>query len=105
MRDRAKTRGGARMRFGILGTGIVGQTLGTKLVSMSHEVMMGSRSAGNEKAETWQGSAGAGASVGNFAEAARFGEILLSCTTGTTSLDALRSISPKDLDGKVLIDV
>ena len=29
------------MRIGILGTGIVGQTLGTKLVSLGNEVTLG----------------------------------------------------------------
>ncbi len=93
------------MRFGILGTGMVGQTLGTKLVSMGHEVMMGSRSANNEKTKTWQQSAGAKAETGTFHEAAEFAEILIACTEGETSLDALRTTNGRDLDGKILVDV
>jgi 8-hydroxy-5-deazaflavin:NADPH oxidoreductase len=38
------------MRIGVLGTGMVGQTIATKLVELGHEVTMGARSAGNEKA-------------------------------------------------------
>jgi predicted dinucleotide-binding enzyme len=34
------------MRIAMLGTGGVGRTLGTKLVSLGHEVRMGSRTAG-----------------------------------------------------------
>lgn len=36
-------------RFGVLGTGIVGRMLASKLVSLGHDVRMGSRQAGNEK--------------------------------------------------------
>ncbi len=41
------------MRIGILGTGVVGKTLGTKLVQLGHDVRMGSRKAGNDKAKAW----------------------------------------------------
>ena len=36
------------MRFGILGTGNVGQTIGSKLCSLGYEVRLGARQAGNE---------------------------------------------------------
>ena len=93
------------MRIGILGTGVVGQTIGTKLVSLGHEVRLGSRKAGNEKAKTWAKSAGRGASAGTFADAATFGEIVFNCTSGMGSLEALRQAGAKNLDGKVLVDV
>jgi predicted dinucleotide-binding enzyme len=41
------------MDVGILGTGIVGQTIGTRLVDLGHNVKLGSRSANNEKARAW----------------------------------------------------
>ncbi|MEQ1473013.1 MAG: NAD(P)-binding domain-containing protein, partial [Candidatus Acidiferrum sp.] len=63
------------MKIGIIGTGMVGKTLGTKLVSLGHEVKMGSREAGNAEGATWMKSAGKGASQGTFAEAANFGEM------------------------------
>src|SRR5438270_12965293 len=93
------------MRVGVLGTGTVGTTIGTKLVELGHEVKMGSRSAGNEKAVEWAGGAGEGASEGSFADAASFGEIVFNCTAGTASLDALRSAGSDNLSGKVLVDV
>ena len=37
------------MKIGVLGTGVVGQTIGGRLVSLGHDVMMGARSADNEK--------------------------------------------------------
>ena len=34
------------MKLGVLGTGMVGQAIATKLVALGHEVKMGSREAG-----------------------------------------------------------
>ena len=46
------------MKVGVLGTGVVGQTLAGRLVELGHEVMMGSRQAGNEKADRLGGGGG-----------------------------------------------
>lgn len=46
------------MRIGVLGTGMVGKAIATKLVGLGHEVMMGSRTADNEQAAEWVASAG-----------------------------------------------
>ena len=93
------------MRIGVLGTGTVGRTLASKLVSLGHEVMMGSRQAGNERAAEWAREAGQLAGEGNFAEAAGFGELVVNATAGTASLDALVSAEAENLTGKVLLDV
>ena len=93
------------MRIGILGTGVVGQTIGTKLVSLGHDVKMGARTATNEKAEKWVKENGARGSHGTFADAASFGEIVFNCTSGMASLDALQQAGARNLDGKILIDV
>jgi predicted dinucleotide-binding enzyme len=93
------------MKIGILGTGIVGQTIGTKLISLGHEVRMGSRDATNEKATAWVATAGEKASNGTFESAAAFGEILFNCTSGHGSLEALRQAGAENLNGKVLIDL
>ena len=93
------------MRIGVLGTGMVGKAIATKLVELGHEVMMGSRSAGNESAAEWVSSAGSGASQGTFADAAAHGELLFNCTAGEASLAAIASARAEDLAGKVLVDV
>jgi predicted dinucleotide-binding enzyme len=93
------------MRFGVLGTGTVGQTIATKLVSLGHEVTMGSRQAGNEKAVAWATGAGESARAGSFADAASFGEVVANATAGAASLDALAAAGAENLTGKVLIDV
>jgi 8-hydroxy-5-deazaflavin:NADPH oxidoreductase len=93
------------VRVGVLGTGMVGSTIGGKLVELGHEVMMGSRTAGGEKALEWVASAGDGASEGTFADAAAFGELVVNCTSGAHSLEALRLADSGNLGGKVLLDV
>jgi predicted dinucleotide-binding enzyme len=93
------------MKFGVLGTGLVGQTLGGKLVALGHEVTMGSRQAGNEKAVTWAEEAGEAAHEGSFEDAAAFGEVVINATAGAASLDALEAAGEGNLSGKILIDV
>lgn len=93
------------MKFGVLGTGPVGQTLGGKLVSLGHEVMMGSRQAGNEVAVAWTKSVGGSAAEGAFSAAAAFGETVINATAGASSIDALKAAGGEVLEGKVLIDV
>ena len=93
------------MRIGILGTGVVGKTLGTKLSRLGNDVKMGSRKAGGEKAKAWMKDAGGKSSEGTFAEAARHGEIVFNCTSGMASLEALAAAGAKKLEGKTLVDV
>lgn len=93
------------MKIGVFGTGMVGSTIGSKLVALGHEVKMGSRTAGNEKAAAWAGAAGATASQGTFADAAAFGEIIFLCTNGAGTLDALKAARASDLDGKIIVDI
>lgn len=93
------------MKLGVLGTGMVGQAIAGKLVALGHEVRMGARQAGNEKAAAWAKAAGAGASQGTFADAAAFGRVIFNCTNGLGALDALRAAGEANLRGKTLIDV
>lgn len=93
------------MKIGVLGTGMVGEAIASRLVSLGHEVKMGSRQAGNEKAVAWAGEAGEGASEGSFADAAAHGEVVFNCTAGTASLQALAAAGAENLAGKVLVDV
>ncbi|RKT19739.1 hypothetical protein BX285_4208 [Streptomyces sp. 1114.5] len=93
------------MRIGIIGTGMVGQKLGSKLVALGHQVTLGSRSKDNEKGSAWAGQAGPDAHAGTFADAAAFGEVVLNATGGTVALEALRAAGAENLAGKLLIDV
>jgi 8-hydroxy-5-deazaflavin:NADPH oxidoreductase len=93
------------MKIAVLGTGVVGETIASKLVALGHEVKMGSRSATNEKAAAWVKKAGARASQGTFADAAAFGELLFNCTLGTGSIPALEAAGKENLKGKILLDL
>ena len=93
------------MEIGVLGTGMVGQAIATKLASLGHEIRMGSRKAGNEDAVAWVTEAGKGASEGTFADAAKFGELVVNCTAGVASVDALTAAGADNLAGKVLVDI
>lgn len=92
------------MQIGVLGSGITGQTIGTKLIQLGHEVMMGSRDEANPPAVTWANDAGQQALYGTFMNAAAFGEIIFNCTLGSASLAALEQAGAENLKGKVLID-
>lgn len=93
------------MKIGVLGTGMVGSSIATKVADLGHDVMMGSRTADNEAAAEWAAAAGSGASPGTFADAAAHGEIVFNCTAGVGSLEALALAGSKNLAGKTLIDV
>jgi 8-hydroxy-5-deazaflavin:NADPH oxidoreductase len=79
------------MRIGVLGTGVVGTTIANKLRELGHEVLIGSRTAGEDAVP--------------FDDAAAHGELVFNCTNGNASLDALNAAGAENLAGKVLIDV
>jgi hypothetical protein len=104
------------MNFGVLGTGIVGRTVGGKLVALGHEVMIGTRDVARTVAVTQPDRRGTPLlsawlkenpkmRLGTFAQAAAHGEILVNATAGTGSLEALRQAGETNLNGKVLIDI
>lgn len=93
------------MEIGVLGTGMVGQTIGSKLVQLGHHVMMGSRDAANPRAIAWAKEEGPRALYGTYKNSAGFGEIIFNCTLGAASLDVLHQAGADNLKGKILIDV
>ena len=76
------------MRIGVLGTGTVGQTLAAAFTRLGHDVVIGSRTPPD-----------------TFGAAASHGELVVNCTAGMHSLDALRMAGADSFAGKVLIDV
>jgi 8-hydroxy-5-deazaflavin:NADPH oxidoreductase len=93
------------VKIAILGTGMVGATLGTKLLEQKQEVMMGSRNAQSDGARKWLESVDGNAQIGTFAEAAAFGDIVFDCTSGANSLAALHLAGAENLGQKILIQV
>ncbi len=81
------------MKISILGTGNVGNTIGARLIELGHEVMMGSRTANNEKAMAFVTQHKSIAQAGTFADAANFGDIIFNCVKGEHALTMVESIS------------
>lgn len=104
------------MKIAVIGTGTVGQTFASKLISLGHEVMMGTRNVADKLAATakdmygnppfseWH-AANKSVQLGTFAEAAAFGEIILNVTQGGNSINALKLAEAENLNGKVLVDI
>ena len=88
------------MRFGVMGTGMVGRAVGGKLAALGHDVMFGSREPRGDTAQ--QLAAATGSRVGAHAEAARHGEWIVNALLGERAIALLTGC---DLDGKILIDI
>ena len=104
------------MKIAIIGTGIVGKTIASKLVELNHDVMMGTRNVSDKLASTQTDNYGnppfgewiktnSKVKLGSFAEAAAFGELVVNATNGSNSITALILAGTKNLAGKVLIDI
>jgi predicted dinucleotide-binding enzyme len=100
-----------KMKIAVFGTGMVGVALASKLVSLGHEVTMGSRSASSEKGKAWLDSLKSAqvnsekAKVGTFADAAAGAELIFNATLGQASLEALTLARAENMKGKVLLDI
>jgi len=92
------------MKIGILGSGDVARSLGSGFVASGHHVMLGSRSAGNEKIVAWAKSTGGAGAGGTFAEAARYGDVLALATLGVVTSEVIALAGPEHFAGKVVID-
>src|SRR5918994_3858407 len=104
------------MRFGILGTGVVGKTMAAHLTGLGHDVMVGTRNLqetlsrtepdryGNSPFSDWQ-KEHPEVKLGTFGEAAAHGEMVVNATSGAVSLEALELAGAENLNGKVLIDI
>jgi len=88
-----------------LGSGVVGQALGSGFASRGHEVMIGSRNPGSDKLKAWVTKAGKKGSTGTFAQAAAFGTTLVLATLGGAAEEAIDLAGPSNFQGKLLIDV
>jgi len=90
------------MKIGVIGSGQVGEALADGFLKHGHEVMRGTRDA--SKLATWKAAAGSRASVGTFAETARFGEIVMLAVKGTAALQAITGAGIENLREKIVID-
>ena len=89
------------MKVGILGSGDVAKSLAAGFLKHGHEVMLGTRDAA--KLSDWPAQHSK-AQIGGFAEAAKFGALVVLAVKGTAALDVLRAAGPLNLQGKPVID-
>lgn len=92
------------MKVGILGTGDVGRVLGSAMITLGHDVKMGSRESSSPKMEEWIRKNEAKASGGTFAEAAKFGDVIFLCTLWSGTENALKIAGAENFRNKIVID-
>ena len=104
------------MNIGVLGTGIVGQTIAARLAGLGHGVTVGTRDPedtlartepdmyGNPPFPVWR-EQHPDIGLGTFAEAAASAEFLVNTTAGAASLEALTAAGDEHLEGMVLLDI
>jgi len=104
------------MRFGVLGSGVVGRAITARVAALGHGVMIGTRDPdelmsragpdprGRESFAEWR-ERNPEPDLGTFEEAAAAAEIVVNATAGDGSLDALAAAGADNLGGKILIDV
>lgn len=89
------------MKVGVLGSGDVAKALAGGFLKHGHAVKMGSRMPA--KLTDWVKQHPKG-QVGSFADAARFGELVVLAVKGTVAADVLRAADTANLAGKPVID-
>ena len=104
------------MNIGILGTGMVAQTIATTLLAKGHTLKLGTRNVADTLAKPGNVNTGSpsfadwisshpGIELSTFADAAAFGELLINVTSGGASMAALEAAGAINLGHKVLLDV
>jgi len=88
------------MKIGILGSGIVAQTLAGGFIKYGHDVMVGTSN--SSKLKEFQDK-NPKAKIGTFDQAATFGDTVVIAVKGTAAEDVVKSVANK-LSGKTVID-
>jgi len=91
------------MKIGIIGSGEVGRTLGHGFLNEGHQVMLGTRNTSKEEVVKWKKENPSG-QAGSFAEAAKFGELLVLASQGSKTVEAIQLAGIDNFSGKTVID-
>jgi predicted dinucleotide-binding enzyme len=105
-----------KMKIAILGTGTVGQTLGEKLVTLDHEVIMGTRNVavtqsrkngynnGGPSYADWH-SKNQTVQLKTFEEAVREGDMVINALHADAIIPVIQACKRSDFDHKILVDI
>jgi predicted dinucleotide-binding enzyme len=102
--------------IGILGTGVVAQTIAAKLNELGYQITMGTRDVTKTQALTERNQYGGPPftewhqqykkiKLGTFADAAKFGEVVFNCIKGDAALEALKLLKADIIRNKVVVDI
>lgn len=95
----------AKHKIGILGTGDVGRVLGAGFLAAGHEALIGSREPNSDKLKEWVKKTEGKGKTGSFADAAKFGDVVVLACLGTAVEDVIKSAGGADaFAGKVVLD-
>jgi 8-hydroxy-5-deazaflavin:NADPH oxidoreductase len=89
------------MKVGVIGSGVVGQTLAAGFLKHGHEVAIGTREPA--KLKDWAAK-NPGAQVKSMGAAAAFGEVVVLAVAGEAALEALKQAGAAAINGKPVID-
>ncbi|MCX8010795.1 MAG: NAD(P)-binding domain-containing protein [Ignavibacteria bacterium] len=89
------------MRIGIIGSGIVGQTLGSGFIKHGYEVMLGTRNP--DKLAEWS-KQNPNARISSFEETAKFGEVIVLAVKGKSAESAVALAGESNINGKTVIE-
>ena len=89
-------------RVGIIGSGIVGQTLANGFVTHGYEVMIATNTPA--KRDELRAKTHGKAAIGSFEDAAKFGEVVVLATKGDAAAEAVNAAGIANLAGKTVID-
>ena len=100
------------MKIGVIGSGDVGRRLADGLVDLGYQVKIGTRDTSKKEIIEWidkhrkkGGKESENASVGDFAEAASFGDdLIVLCTSWNGTSNAIKMADPVNMTGKIVID-
>jgi 8-hydroxy-5-deazaflavin:NADPH oxidoreductase len=89
-------------KVGVIGSGIVARTLGNGFLKHGYEVMLGTRD--TTKLAEWKEKGGEKAHVGSFADAARYGKIIVLAVKGNIAAEVIEQAGPQNMQWKTIID-
>jgi hypothetical protein len=91
------------MKIGIIGSGIVGRVLGSAFLNEGHEVLLGTRDIAKAEVVKWK-EEHTNALTGSFEQASAFADIIVLCTGGAVTANAVELAGKANFSGKIVID-